>query len=75
MIESTVGEQEPQEPKPFPKIMKATDNDTIIIVYGELDDRLIGTVISGNAHSIGFPSAWIKTNFEDYNEPITIKNK
>lgn len=71
MIKVTLGEQ-PKEEKPFPKLMKHSCSELIVLFYKHKE----GTVVASyGGHTIGKNSCtWSIENFTDYNEPITLQN-
>ena len=74
MIKVTVGEQKPQNEKPFPKLMKCVEHSNTLIVLFKKERT--GVVVRNNhAYSIGeYYSTWAMEDFTNFNDPITLQN-
>jgi len=74
MITVTVGEQETQEPKPFPKLMVDVDDDGYIFYFVR---EGYGLPLTGSDWGYSKPdfANFSRHKFKDFNESITLKNK
>lgn len=77
MINVTLGNETKEEKaKGFPKLMKGKYG-SIILADGENNNHYYGTLLhKGDSFDrVGeYSKIWAKSNFTDYNEPITIQN-
>jgi len=75
MINVTVGEQKPQQAKPFPKLMTLTKLKGVFLFYDESCCTCICEPNEAHHWKIGeHQTGVIYGAFEDYNEPITLQN-
>ena len=79
MIKVTVGEQKTQSEKPFPKIMKAVDGTTLVLVLEEPDvDGLTKDLYLNEFREYPYACGFTldgRVKYTDYNEPITLQNE
>jgi hypothetical protein len=74
MIKVTVGEQNTQSEKPFPKLMNSKGGRIVVMI--NCNDMICEGFQLNNAYGEEphFSRCFIEEDFTDYNEPITLQN-
>lgn len=73
-INVTIGESKTQEAKPFPKLMKFTEHNTIVF----LEKHSCGMIINADGFyqgCVGYATNFPMELLVDFNEPITLQNQ
>jgi hypothetical protein len=73
-IKVTLGATEnTQQEKPFPKLMKGSDQ-LIVFFYAHEKGTVIQDPVDPDWEVGEYDDNWVMSDFTDYNEPITIQN-
>ena len=70
-IKVTVGEQKPQNMKPFPKLM-ISNNGRLVFMISDRQGFQLNEASEDTPH---YYELWYMDDFTDYNEPITLQNE
>lgn len=59
---------------PFPKLMKSTINEAIVLFYKDGEGIVVSNSNDGEYRLGYLSSTWIMQNFRDFNGSITLQN-
>lgn len=76
-MQSKIVEEEKKE-LPFPKLMKSTVKELVILATGNTEEYIVGTAVYSNGHhavTLGYRSStWMSEIFEDFDGTIELSN-
>jgi len=70
-VNVTIGESQPQNSKPYPKLMKSIGGRLVFMI-----EDMIGFQLNTEFdESPNYRRDWYMPDFTDFNEPLTLQNK